>query len=431
MEPALVPLSDQSAVIVADLLYDGLVETVGVKRQLRPALASTWQADDGFLRWDFVIDQSRGVSTDAVVNSFRELLRSEVSGSLLAILREIDSVSALDSTTVRFELKSPNAGFVWLLTGLGLSVVGPDGAPTGRYRIAETTENTTTFMSDQSELPQVEVTWADNEHDAYDLLVLGKVDAAVADPASLNDARQRFGSTFAVRSITRFYVLNRNSDTLNTSAERRRLLSAIDHERILSGESGRGLRYSDGVVPPSVVGFGGERCGVVCSYDVDFVVTADHALKIASLEQDQSSLVTDLGRQFQDAGFDVEIVQLSGRRLAQAIVNGEADIYEAGWIAPADSVDAVVPYVLAPSSPANMARIDSVKVAQLIAEAKQTADDDIRWSLYSEAHKQALAEGLILPLASAVGTLALAPQAESLAIGPDGSLDMVLTVRNR
>ena len=176
--PAEVSVADQSAVITADLLYDGLTEAAGLESRLRPGLARSWVANDDFTEWTFTLDLRR-IDAYRVADYFNQLATTEsISVTATLLLSDIVSVEAVSAGDVRFTLARSDAGFAWLMSGLGASVVGPDGLPTGRYVIEQDTEDALTLVPDLEVFawPTIEITWVEDDHESYETLTLGLVD---------------------------------------------------------------------------------------------------------------------------------------------------------------------------------------------------------------------------------------------------------------
>jgi MarR-like DNA-binding transcriptional regulator SgrR of sgrS sRNA len=111
----------QEAVIVADLLYDGLTEAAGADGRLAGGLAVDWSANDELTEWTFSIDTDR-IEPAVVVAHFEELLAERAadtgSGMLLA---HVGGVELTSGSEVRFHLNEPVAAFPWLVSGVAIS----------------------------------------------------------------------------------------------------------------------------------------------------------------------------------------------------------------------------------------------------------------------------------------------------------------------
>ena len=207
--------------IVADLLYDGLTEADPTESTLRPALATTWAANDDATEWTFTLDTDR-VQPDAVV-AHVESLRGVAVGATAVVLDRIETVETVEGGAVRFTLEESNAGFPWLLSGVAFSMVGEGGELTGRYEITVDDEETLLLEAERGDRPDVAIEWHETARDAYNRLTVGAVDAAVVPPDALEDARSRYGVNPPARAISRFYVVSPRSARLVESGAANRL----------------------------------------------------------------------------------------------------------------------------------------------------------------------------------------------------------------
>ncbi len=435
-----VVLTDQSAVIVSDLLYDGLTEAVGSEGTLRPGLAASWSAEADFTRWTFALDPEAGVSADVVVDGLDPLTARpgrnvERASPKAALAAGIETIEAVDPWTVRMELAAPNAGLPWILSGLPYSIVGPDGAPTGRYRIASDDSNGL-LLRRSAERPgevdaatEVLVTWVDDGAAAYALLVDGLVDAAVADSDSISDAATRFEAGFPATTAVRFYVLNRQSDALGDARMRQAVVAAVDRRALVDHAFGYPVAESDGLLASTAAGHRPGACGTACRHDPALAAgllsdSASPRIEVAYVGVDQQAAAAAIVEQLRAVGFEATGRELQPEDLAAVIVDGGSGVFSFGWVAPATSADAVLPPLLTAGSPANVAKIDVPAVADLLSRASVTADDEDRWTLLDQAHRLAMAENLLLPVAGPTSMLVRAPGAAALVVRADGSIDL-------
>lgn len=430
MAPAELSIVDQEAVIVADLLYDGLTEAAGTEGRLDPALAESWDASDDFTRWAFTLDVDR-IDASSVVESFSALGDGPVSAP--GALAHVVSVEAAEPGTVVFTLDRPDAGLAWLVSGVGFSIVGPHGAPTSGYEVTvDDSEMMVLRPGEGSDGPEVALRWESSADDAYDTLTLGLVDAAVAPPEALHDARSRFGAVPAARAVSRFYGLNLGSPRLADDRLRRAVVHAVDRDEATAEGTAVPVYPADGVVAPTVAGYRPGGCAEGCVHDPGRArsllaeARRDGAppdvLRIAIGSQDQAAadiIADDLAA----VGFEVDVRPLNPGELARTIAAGEAELFAFGWVAPAGSVDAVVPALFGSGSAANAVRLRSARVDALIADATTTGDDRDRWDLLLEAHDVALSEAAVIPLAVAKSHFVAAPQAQHVVVRADGSID--------
>ncbi|MEL7207860.1 MAG: ABC transporter substrate-binding protein [Actinomycetota bacterium] len=424
--PARVSMTDQSAVIVADLLYDGLTEVVGRDGTLRPALATAWSADDDFTSWTFTLDGER-IAADAVVAHFEGLVDGEVSSATGQLVSSIESVEAIDAQTVAFTLDSPDAGFAWLMSGLPVSVVGPDGGQTGRFAVAADSDRSLRLVAETADNDlrpaAVEVHWVASADDGYDLLTLGLADAAVAPVERLADARRRFGHEPVERSITVFYGVGLGDGDAN---RRRTVLAALDTADFDDEIALLGAAPTGGILPPALAGSREPDWPAPDGEEVTATLGAadEVAISVGFTDEGHEPLAQAMANRLLDVGFDAVVDERDVAQQAAAIADGRAGLFAFGWVAAAGSVDAVARPLLAGDSATNVLGYRSDQIDDLLAVAARTGSDEARWALLAEAHELALADARAVPLGAAFSQLVVAPPAEGLVVRADGSLDL-------
>ena len=438
-DPAEVVLTDQPAVILADLLYDGLTEAVGTEGRLRPGLARNWSANDDFTVWTFHLDPSGGLGAQEVAHVLSVYAadggrRNGRVGAGAVVAARIESVSYEGETSVVIRLAAPNAGLPWVLSGLPFSIVGSDGASTGDYRI-DSDDRTRMILTARSDAApggpdHIVLRWVADGSEAYELLRDGEVDAAVVDQRSFADAEQRFGAAGVATSAVRFYVLNADSPVLATAEARRAVLAAVDRPALVASGFDQRVIETDSLIAPSLAGYSEQAvCGEVCAFDPGLATAALASigptdLRVAYTGEEQEELARSVTKELRSGGFGARHTALAPDELASVIVDGETDLFAFGWVAPATSSDAVVPPLLAIDSAANIARIDSPTVARFLAEAAVTADDATRWALLADAHRAAMDDALLLPIAASTSMLVRGDAADNLLVRADGSIDV-------
>jgi ABC-type transport system substrate-binding protein len=421
-DPIELSMGDQSAVIVSDLLHDGLTES-STAGSLRPGLATSWESSSDFRSWTFTLDLAR-TSGDEVIASFDRLRADGASTTAAVLLDDVQSIEASGSDAVTFVLRNGNAGFAWLLSGLQFSIVGEE--PTGRYSMIDETESGVTFVSDSG--PDIEISWERDGKATYRLLTLAQVDAAVVDPTLSRDAANRYGQQPSARSISRFYAMNLASKDLWDPRVREAVLMSVDHPAMMAKLPTAGFT-ADGVAAPSLAGFRYGACGSACVFNPQEArgllrsAGSFPTLSIVYIEDGQAGIAGEIAQNLADVGLATELLQVTAEELPPMIADGSAEIFSFGWAAPAGSMDAVVAPLFASYSPLNITRFVSPEVDDLLQEAATTSDDVQRWDLLSQAHQAALARWTVIPVAVAHNGLVQSPGTDPIALRPDGSID--------
>ena len=363
------------------------------------------------------------------------VLEAEATGATASVLDSIAAVESAGDARVRFDLRTPNGGFPWLLSGVAFSLVGEGGAPTGRYDVQSDDEDKMVLRAATGDRPDVTLVWEDTAREAYNRLTVGVIDAAVAPPDALDDARSRFGVSSPARAISRFYVVNPASGRLSDERLRHALLAAIDRPSIVAEELSVPAFALDGILAPTLAGFGRGDCDDRCDHDPDAAAAtvrsvvgseADASVEIRiAVTDDQVPVAEVIAADLAAAGFAPVVSAHEPDELAAVVARGDADLYAVGWVAPAPTIDAVVLTLFTGVAPIGIEIAAVPGMAELLDDASATVDDDARWRLLLDAHDTALREGLIVPIAVAKSYVVAAPQAQAIPVRADGSLDLV------
>ena len=127
------------------------------------------------------------------------------------------------------------------------------------------------------------------------------------------------------------------------------------------------------------------------------------------------------------AGLPTVVSSLEPSDLAAAIASGEIDVFSAGWIAPASSLDATIPLLLTEESPVGIGLPADTEVLALWIRQPARSSDDARWALLAEAHRAVVASGSVLPIAVGKSYLITSPETPAIPIRADGTIDLLGT----
>lgn len=144
---------------VSSHVFDGLVGRSG-ERGIHPGLAHAWDVNESRTSWTFhlrkdvLFHHGKVLAAEDVVYSFERMMTSSHRMLYNSIIQEIQEVTALNSSTVRFLLKRPNELFLPFLCtsraaviprdleSLGESSFGRRPSGTGPFKVAEMNEDT-------------------------------------------------------------------------------------------------------------------------------------------------------------------------------------------------------------------------------------------------------------------------------------------------
>lgn len=435
-DPVSIAMGDQSAVVLADLLYDGLTEAVGRTGQLRPGLALSWSSDQSQRVWTFELDSERVSAAQMKASLERAVAAPTVAGSLLGdvlgvseyLSGEADSVSGfevVDDSTLTILLNQPNAGLDWVLSGVAYSAVGVNGQPTGRYDVAS--KSADGFSLEAADGSVVEVTWTLAGQSGLDVVEGGDIDIAyVAESIGGEPIELRVGDVVPVGS-SRFFVLNGESEQLADPLKREAVVVAANRSELAAAA---GLDAStDGLSSGALAGFAEGACqwcdvSVERKRDLAQVVPTIERLVIGYVGESQSAATTALAQRLSDVGLAVEVRRFESEDLAAAIGRGSVDLFTFGWTSVSGSTDATVPWLLGSQSSTNVFGVGWAEVDSLLAEAARTDDDVLRWGLLFEAESEALSQFVAVPFGARTSRLAGVQAVAGAVVRADGSLDL-------
>ena len=434
-DPAQLSMTDQGAVILADLLFDGLTQ-IGAGGDLEPGLATSWTVSDDGLVWTFALDLDRTTVADVVAGLERLRLASSDSPAA-QLLFEVDRIEPVDQASVRFVLRTPRAGLDWILSGVPYSIVPSDGSTTGPFSPAVQSDlGWRLWSSATPEQPAgaggaIEVVWVDDVATAARAFDEGEVDAAVLGDGAAPTVPTR--ETAGARSAVRFYGLSPSAPMFADVRVRQAVVAAVDRSGLVAELAGSaptgGVFEADGLVAPTMAGYTGDACGGACGHDPGRAaallaeVGPIGPIRIGSVGDAQAAVSARLAEQLRSVGLEATVVPLTAETFADAVVAGDVELYSWGWVAPAGSIDAVVPALLAGDGVANPTRMSSmVEIDQLVTQAMIEHDDAARWALLQSAQRQSLQAGWLIPVAMAGSDLVTTPGIDGVIVRADGSI---------
>jgi peptide/nickel transport system substrate-binding protein len=131
--------ADPASLVATRQIYETLVEVDAATSRITPALASSWQMTNDGASWTFTLRE--GVSfhdgnqldASAVAASFERGRTTRAHRVLFDDPSAIVSVRAVDSRTVRFDLRAPLGPFLAHLASPQAAIVGANGSGTGPF----------------------------------------------------------------------------------------------------------------------------------------------------------------------------------------------------------------------------------------------------------------------------------------------------------
>lgn len=482
------PQKASSGLIVDTLaaqIYDRLLDVDPYTYRLVPELAASWEVLDNGATYRFHLRSnvafqktpwftpSRTLNADDVVFSFQRIFDRHhpwhnVNGSSfpyfdsLQFADSVDSVRKLDSRTVEFRLKKPDASFLWHLATHYASVMSAEYADqlakrdrqelldrqpvgTGPFQLAEyrtgqyiRLQRHAQFWRGQPLMPQVVVDLGSGGTGRLSKLLTGECDVLAWPAASQltilrDDPRLRL--TLRPGMNIAYLAFNTDKAPLNNPAVRHALALAINNQRLMQSIYYGTAETAASILPRASWAYDGEA--KITEYNPEkakqqlaalglenmtlqlWVPTSSQAwnpspLKTAELIQADMAQV----------GVKVMIVPVEGRFQEARLMDMNHDLTLSGWSTDSNDPDSFFRPLLscaAIESQTNFAHWCHREFDTLLQKALTSQQLASRIEAYDEAQKILARELPVLPLASSLRLQAYRYDIKGLVLSPFGN----------
>ncbi|MDP9838387.1 glutathione transport system substrate-binding protein [Neorhizobium huautlense] len=424
---------DQTATFTAavlDPMYEGLVRR-DPDLSLRPALATEWSADASGLIWTFKLRQGvkfhdgTPFDADAVVKNFARHLDTKrglaASGRLRTFL---DSVTAIDASTVQFKLKTKYPAFIALLsTGPCLIVsptadaagtIGTKAVGTGPYKLMEYKSGEYVLQAKNTEwwdgAPKGsdEIKWTWTTETSVMSMALQTGDADIVNPLPPAFANQLKNNTDMAVNASEgsavFWVsLNTKMKPLDDVKVRQALNYATDRDGLVRAFMQGYATPANSPLAPVTPGY--DKTLAPYDYDVDkakaLLAEAGYpdGFAMTTIVQDQEARIGELLQaMWAKAGVKLEVKRMESGVWSKAAFLDPAGKEKDGisssiasWSSGVSGADLQFRplYYSRSASPtgANLGFFADPKLDELIDKAASTLDEKARNTIYGEAQK--------------------------------------------
>lgn len=469
LDPALVSPGNQTELLVADLLFDGLTDMGDEAAVATPAIAATWTPSGDLKSWQFTLrpdakfSNGRAITATDVKYSLERI--AKLGDTSLAALRmdqfagfsafasgaagELAGVRVVDDRNVIIDLDFPFAVLPELLSAPEFGIVpneaveattpvfAKEPVSSGPFSYAGATGSVVKLVRatqgsaylDAIELHQYE---GQNLSASYDDFIAGKLDWTMVPNDRAEDAAQRFGpDDFRPFDAEMFYAFNLLDPVFADVRFRQAILKAVDRNAIVKAVYPGVADPLASIIPAGVVGHVGDPCGPPCAYDpaaarallaeafpdgnipainLDFFVgTGEEAVA--------GSIVSSLA----EVGITVTPRPKSPDEYDLFAVSGQQQLFRLGAIGLYATPDAYLVPLYFTGSRDNATGFSAPIVDQLLAQARATADPAARLELYRQAEKAIMGLAPILPIAQFRTKAVVSPQVHDLVVTVDGT----------
>lgn len=465
VDPHTVDETDPVAVLVADVLTDGLTQIDASTGLAAPALADTWRVSDDGRTWTFVLGThtfSNGaqVTPEDVVASLNRVAAQGINsltgpslwpieGWLDASSDDVVSVSGIrvaSEDEVEIVLSTPFADLAEVLASVLFGVVPADEArpdvAAGEFPLTSaTTLEPVALWEDGIRLQGEEVPGEISAIELYvdpegSLLAAGEVDLGVGlDPTLTLPGVERSTSE---RSGHVFFAMDASDAPLNDPLIRQAILHTIDRETIRD-EFFPGFAVMDGFTPGATDDTCARACGldleqaqtlVEASTNSDEPLTVDYFFDVApedvaaGVASAEEALATAIVAALNEVGLDATAVGHDPAEYGTLAANGELGLFRFGTVSTSSSRESDLAAMFGTNGPDNITGISIDRLDDALAEARNALDGAERQRAYSAAERIVFGEAALAPLVTLHHDVWFGKNLSSAGLEPDGSLDL-------
>lgn len=456
--PHLVDETDPVAVLVTDLLTDGLTERDYESGLAVPGLADSWSVSDDHLTWtfelgDFTFGDGTPITGADVVASLNRVANQGLDSLSGPNLWPIEGWEAATTPDV------PVAGLVSvgesrvLITLTERFEALPEvlaGVTFGIYPAEDSQADDTLPMSSSATYTPTAI-WEDGFRVSGDpgsleistielfvdpdgtMLAAGETDLRIAvDP---DEPLGELRGTTIQRSADVFFAMNAEKAPFDDVMIRQAIVHAVDREA-LRAEFFPHAGLMQGFVPQAVPGGSADACGDSCSFDVeqarllvdaspsrDVAFTVDYF--VAEGDDDTEQRLAELiASSLREVGLVATAQSHTPDDYGLRAASGDLGLFRFGSVSTTLTAEADLGAMFHTAGRDNLSGTSIERFDALIAAARLEANPVVRASIYGDAERVLFAESVVLPIAEFRHHLAFTEALESAGLEPDGSLDL-------
>jgi ABC-type transport system substrate-binding protein len=469
IDPATTSLGSPAALMVLDLLYDGLTRLDETSTPT-PAVATEWSHDAALTTWTFTLDadatftSGRGVTSADVIASVERVVKAGdtslaalelepiqgfrpfVDGSAPSLAgltapdpQHVQIVTDTPLATLPTILASPVFGLVDTVSLRASVDAGAPGAEldlSGDWAIAEADDGG--LLVERREdaaghLDAVELRPYDDADAAYAAFEDGDVDWALVPPERYSDAVDDHGDD----GITPFHAelffgLRATSAVLGSAPLRQAIAAAIDRDEIVEAVYADRADPLATVVPDGVSGHVESRCPA-CGHDPararSLLASAfpDGAVPTVPIDFDdtgsQREMAELVAEQLGAVGIPTQLRPTTRDAYEQLVASGGQELFSFGWIGGYASPDAYLAPLFASAADDNLTGFAAASVDASLGQARATDDGAAAQALWAAVEQHVLVEAVVVPIAQFRVQAVRSSRVRGLRTAVDGTVD--------
>lgn len=456
--------------LVVDQLFDSLTAYDPATLEVRPAVASRWEATPDQKSWLFTIrpgaefSNGRSITAADVKYSLERVARSGTDtlvahqlGTIIGYtaFREdetvggINGVSAVDAGTVRIDLEFPFAGFPAVLGHPALGIVAREAVEASSPPFDEQPVGSGPFMirsrsadvlrlipapGTRAELDSVEIHLARDSLAPYTDFLRGRLDWAAVPAERVEEVEEVRGDEgFRPYPAQVMYGFNLEDETFADPRFREAIVRALDRPAIVREGFGDRVRPTSGLVAEGVPGHQPDACGDACRYDparsraLLAEVFGDGPVPEVAIDYDdnpvQESIASAIAAHLRSVGIPTRLRAHPFAAYVNFAATGQQELFHLAWIATYPTADAFLTPLFYTGQDDNVTGFSDPEVDSLLAVARAEPDDHTREVVYQEAERQILARYPVIPLAQYETHTIVSDRVQGLQMSAFGTFD--------
>ncbi|OHX54787.1 ABC transporter substrate-binding protein [Planococcus faecalis] len=447
--------NDSVSSSVMSQVYENLFERNPETMELEPKLAESYENTDE-LTW--VIKLKEGIkfqdgtpfNAEAVKYTFEKLVDPATAAPRASLLEPIDTVTAVDETTVEIKTKYPYGPLLAALSHSNAAIISPTAdeaqdlmqnpVGTGPFKFGSWSqgdqivlEKNEDYWDGAPDLDRVTYKVVPEISTAISMLQTGEVnfiDALPSEQLSRVESLDNVEVTKKEGTPVYYLTFNHSKERNKNPDFRKAVASAVDRDAFVEKLNGLGVR-SDSILGPQVFGYEESADNGGTAYDPEAAKKlvkengfGDEPIKLLAANRDNFILMAEIVQsQLTEAGFNVEIETMEWATFLDTARAGEYDLTFLSWSnVTSDGSEMFYPNFHSDNVGAsNRAQYSNPEFDKLVEASRTTVDQEERKNYLAQANQLMLDEDAAIVMYHGVVTAATDQSIQGLQLDPNGN----------
>ena len=456
--------------LVVEQLFDGLTTYDPETLQVRPALASRWEASPDQKTWTFFLrpgakfGNGRTITATDVQYTLDRIARKDTNSPSAPQLESIagfealnvdgetqgfEGISPLSPGALKIELSTPLSSFPAILGHPAFGVVPREAVeaetpafatqPTGSgpFMIRSRSADVLRLMpapGARMALKGLEIHMGRDSGAPYAAFLRGRLDWTAIPAEQVEQVvRDRGRESFRPYPAELFYGFNLRNRKFQDARFREAIVKAIDRDAIVRGVYGGRVRGTNGVVAQGIPGYQPDPCGDQCRYDparsrvLLGEVFGGRTVPEIFIDYDedptQEAVAQAMQANLQAVGIPATLRAHQYTEYLRFATSGQQEIFRLAWIGSYPSPDAFLTPLFYTGHPDNVTGFSSEDFDGLIRQAREAGDEAKRLAAYQQAEKVLMSQVPVVPIAQYETHTLVSSRVRDLTMSAFGTFD--------